>query len=140
MTILDNDLPEQNEKGKQLGKIAAFFSGICIFSCLIAFYGIYLIYSSFSVEGSPLAIVLSEGLEIALYCQFAILISGVLAFVIHLRAFKKYDFNPIWQWRLLLIMGLLILMTSIVPLSILNIILALFVLVHTFLKKQFYQD
>lgn len=140
MDILDHEGKKTAVKGVIPGIIGAIAYVLATLACLAGLYGYWVGYSATMEAGSPDAMRLADGVMISFYAHIISIITLSLGLVFQMIAFHSYEFHPKWLWKIILITGIIVSISGILPFSPLFLILGIALLVHAFAKKMAYDD
>jgi magnesium-transporting ATPase (P-type) len=133
MEILDIEEKEiYSPKGKILGIIGGVCQIIGAISCLLSFYFHQLPTSS---DLSDTTILINAGIQISSIGKLVFLPIGILC---QRKAFFDFKFSPKWLWYIMLVCGLTVLFSSIMPINFFFLWLGAAILKHVLTEKNAY--
>jgi hypothetical protein len=139
MEILDNETDRPSATARLISTLGGIAFVLGSIAAIVSLFGSLISYTAMESSGSPDAVQLANGLTSSLVGQFILFLMLVAGLICQMIAFFRYELRPVWIWRAMLICGILSIITSISPFSLVDLALGGILLIHVFSKSEFYQ-
>jgi hypothetical protein len=140
MRILDEDEITSVRTDSTLGVIGGLAYGIAGLACLVVLYGVLESYLVLHADGSPDAMRLSNAVSMILFGRITSTFMLIIGIICQKIAFTKYDFSPLWMWRIMLICTILAILTGLITFHLINLTLSLVIIIDLIVKGHVYKD